>query len=50
MTFTADFVPTLGIGHVVTLGGYGNYRITGFSVDLDQAGHHMANYEGQFVD
>lgn len=50
VSFEADFVPSLGIGHVCTLGSYGDYRITGFSVDLTKATHHRAKYEGELVE
>lgn len=50
VTFDADFVTGLKVGQVCTLGSYGNYRITGFSVELTKTGFHRASYEGELVE
>jgi hypothetical protein len=50
VSFDADFVPSLGIGHVCTLAGYGNYRITAYSADLTKTNERRAHYEGELVE
>jgi hypothetical protein len=49
-TFEADFVPSLGIGHVFTLGSYGNYRLTHIDVTLDETNFHRAHYTGELIE
>ena len=48
--FEADWVPTLKIGQCFTLGSYGLYRCTGFSVELKTHSQHRATYKGEFIE
>lgn len=50
VSFEAEFVPSLEIGHVCTLGSYGNYRITGFTADLNHENDRRATYSGELVE
>jgi hypothetical protein len=49
-TFDADFVSTLKIGQVFTLGSYGTYRLIHMDVQMDEANFHRAHYTGEFVE
>lgn len=45
--FEADFVPGLKVGQVVTLAGYGTYRIKGFTARLTKETQHRATYHAE---
>lgn len=48
--FEADFVPSLDIGHVFTLGAYGNYRLISMEATLEKGNQHRARYEGELLE
>lgn len=48
--FQADFVPSLKVGQVFTLGAYGNYICVGFNADLKRTGRHYAAYQGEYIE
>jgi len=48
--FQADFVPSLKVGQVFTLGNYGNYICVGFNADLRRSSRHYASYQGEYIE
>jgi hypothetical protein len=48
--FEADFVPTLKVGHVCTLGSYGNYRIQDYQVDFVKNAWRPATYTAELLE
>lgn len=45
-----DYRDSLKVGHVVTLGTYGDYRLTQIRVEARRVGWRPATYEGTFLD
>lgn len=45
--FEADFVETLQVGHVVTIGSYGDYRLTNINVEMTHGTMTTAHYTGE---
>jgi hypothetical protein len=48
--FAADFVPTLQVGHVVTLGTYGDYRVQSIEAEFAKNNWRPARYTAELLE
>lgn len=48
--FECDYDPKIKVGHVITLHGYGNYRVRSILVRFDKQTWHHATVEAEFIE
>ena len=48
--FKAEFVPALQVGHVCTVGSYGNFRIQSIEADMVHGSVAIATYTGELIE